>query len=83
MRTIVARRSQKTGEVQIIFVTSARISLDGQVWPAPREELSKRMGINGEGIASYHGRLVFVPYALPTEEILAEITENARNFSRA
>lgn len=38
------------------------------------------MGINGEGIASYHGRLVFVPYALPTEEILAEITENARNF---
>lgn len=43
----------------------------------------ERMGINGEGIASYHGRLVFVPYALPTEEILAEITENARNFSRA
>lgn len=23
-------------------MTSARISLDGQVWPAPREELSKR-----------------------------------------
>ncbi|MFC4653199.1 23S rRNA (uracil(1939)-C(5))-methyltransferase RlmD [Lactococcus nasutitermitis] len=43
----------------------------------------ERMGINGEGIASYHGRLVFVPYALPTEQILAEITENARNFSRA
>ena len=41
------------------------------------------MGINGEGIANYKGRLVFVPYALPTEEILAEITENARNFSRA
>ncbi|GBG96515.1 23S rRNA (uracil(1939)-C(5))-methyltransferase RlmD [Lactococcus termiticola] len=43
----------------------------------------QRMGINGEGIASYHGRLIFVPYALPTEEVLVEITENARNFSRA
>lgn len=43
----------------------------------------ERMGINGEGIASISGRLVFVPYALPGETILAEITENARNFSRA
>jgi len=43
----------------------------------------ERLGINGEGIASYKGRLVFVPLALPKEEILAEITENARNFSRA
>lgn len=43
----------------------------------------ERMGINGEGIGSISGRLVFVPYALPGEEILAEITENARNFSRA
>ncbi len=43
----------------------------------------ERMGINGEGIASISGRLVFIPYALPGESILAEITENARNFSRA
>ncbi len=40
----------------------------------------ERMGINGEGIASISGRLVFIPYALPGESILAEITENARNF---
>ncbi len=42
----------------------------------------ERMGINGEGIGSISGRLVFVPYALPGEQIVAEITENARNFSR-
>ena len=43
----------------------------------------ERMGINGEGIGTISGRLIFVPYALPGEEIVAEITENARNFSRA
>lgn len=41
------------------------------------------MGINGEGIGVISGRLVFIPYALPGEEVLVEITENARNFSRA
>lgn len=43
----------------------------------------ERMGINGEGIGVISGRLVFIPYALPGEEVLVEITENARNFSRA
>lgn len=42
-----------------------------------------RLGINGEGIAYFKRRLVFVGYALPGEEILVEIVENQRNFSRA
>ena len=42
IRTVMIRRSQKTGEVQMIFVSSSRIILDGQIWPAPREEVSKR-----------------------------------------
>ena len=42
-----------------------------------------RLGINGEGIGYYQKRLIFVPYALPDEEVQVEITENQRNFSRA
>jgi 23S rRNA (uracil-5-)-methyltransferase RumA len=42
-----------------------------------------RLGINGEGIGYFKRRLIFVPYALPDEEILAEIVENQQNFSRA
>ncbi|MDR0299973.1 MAG: 23S rRNA (uracil(1939)-C(5))-methyltransferase RlmD [Streptococcaceae bacterium] len=42
-----------------------------------------RLGINGEGIAYYKKRLIFVSYALPDEEIQVEITENQPNFSRA
>ncbi|HEY0222464.1 23S rRNA (uracil(1939)-C(5))-methyltransferase RlmD [Lactovum miscens] len=42
-----------------------------------------RLGINGEGIAYYKKRLIFVPYALTDEEVQIEITENRPNFSRA
>ncbi|WP_460022046.1 23S rRNA (uracil(1939)-C(5))-methyltransferase RlmD [Lactovum odontotermitis] len=42
-----------------------------------------RMGINGEGIGYFKQRLIFVPYALPEEEVTVEITENAPRFSRA
>ena len=37
----------------------------------------------GEGIGRYEGRAVFIPYALPGEEILAEITESRRDYLRA
>ncbi len=40
----MVRRSQKTGQVQMIFVSSTRITLDGQVWPEPYadQEITKR-----------------------------------------
>lgn len=40
----------------------------------------KKLGINGEGIGYYKRTIVFVPYALPTEEVLIEITSVAKNF---
>lgn len=41
----------------------------------------KRLGINGEGIANYKGRLIFVEDALPKEEVTIKIVKNERNFS--
>ncbi|MFD1124741.1 23S rRNA (uracil(1939)-C(5))-methyltransferase RlmD [Lentilactobacillus raoultii] len=43
----------------------------------------KRLGINGEGIGYYEHKLVFVPGALPTEKVIAEVTEDLHNFIRA
>ncbi|MDR0199011.1 MAG: 23S rRNA (uracil(1939)-C(5))-methyltransferase RlmD [Streptococcaceae bacterium] len=43
----------------------------------------EKLGINGEGIGYIERRLVFAPYALPGEDVLVKITENAPRFSRA
>lgn len=43
----------------------------------------KRLGINGEGIGYFKRNVVFVPGALPGEEITAQITVVKRNFAQA
>ncbi|MCM3612539.1 23S rRNA (uracil(1939)-C(5))-methyltransferase RlmD [Planococcus sp. MERTA32b] len=43
----------------------------------------KRLGINGEGIGFFKRNVVFVPGALPGEEITAQITTIKRNFAEA
>ncbi|MHC5267608.1 23S rRNA (uracil(1939)-C(5))-methyltransferase RlmD [Enterococcus sp. LJL98] len=43
----------------------------------------KRLGINGEGIGYYKGLIVFVPRALPGEEVRAKITKPAETFAEA
>lgn len=43
----------------------------------------KKLGINGEGIGFYNKTIVFVPGALPTEEVLVEATAIAPRFIEA
>ena len=43
----------------------------------------KRLGINGEGIAYYKKRAVFIPRALPKEKVLVKITKKHRNYWEA
>lgn len=43
----------------------------------------KRLGINGEGIAYFKKTIVFIPGALPKEEVLVKITKNKKNFMEA
>ncbi len=43
----------------------------------------KRLGINGEGVGYYHRKLIFVPGALPTELVQADITEIEQKYLRA
>lgn len=43
----------------------------------------KRLGINGEGIGYYQRKICFVPYALPGEVIVAQVTEANARFIRA
>lgn len=43
----------------------------------------KRMGINGEGVGYFKKKVVFVPGALPNEEIVAEVTNVTHNFVEA
>lgn len=43
----------------------------------------KRLGINGEGIGYFKRNVVFVPGALPGEEITAQVTTIKRNFIEA
>ncbi|MGK7379995.1 23S rRNA (uracil(1939)-C(5))-methyltransferase RlmD [Planococcus sp. 1R117A] len=43
----------------------------------------KRLGINGEGIGFFKRNVVFVPGALPGEEITAQVTNVKRNFAEA
>jgi 23S rRNA (uracil1939-C5)-methyltransferase len=41
----------------------------------------KRLGINGEGVGYYKKQVVFVPGALPNEEVFVEITNVQPNFA--
>ncbi|KRM09432.1 23S rRNA (uracil(1939)-C(5))-methyltransferase RlmD [Paucilactobacillus suebicus] len=43
----------------------------------------KRLGINGEGIGYYQRKICFVPFALPGEVVVAEVTEADPRFIRA
>ncbi len=42
----------------------------------------KRIGINGEGIGYYKRLAVFVPGALPQEEVVIKVTDVTNNFAR-
>lgn len=41
----------------------------------------KRLGINGEGIGYFKRMIVFVPYALPKEEVLVKITKATPRYA--
>ena len=43
----------------------------------------KRLGINGEGVGYYKRHVVFVPGALPGEEVVATVTKPGERFSEA
>ena len=43
----------------------------------------KRLGINGEGIAYYKRKAVFIPNAIPGEIVEAKITKDTENYSYA
>lgn len=43
----------------------------------------KRLGINGEGVGYFKKQVVFVPGALPGEEIVAEVTDVKPKFATA
>ncbi|WP_442857076.1 23S rRNA (uracil(1939)-C(5))-methyltransferase RlmD [Bacillus sp. FJAT-45037] len=43
----------------------------------------KRLGINGEGVGYFKRKVVFVPGALPNEEIVAEVTKTGARFTEA
>ena len=43
----------------------------------------KRLGINGEGVGYFKRQVVFIPGALPGEEVVAETTKIQRGFAEA
>ncbi len=43
----------------------------------------KKLGINGEGVGFFKRNVVFVPGALPGEEVTAQVTVVKRNFAEA
>ncbi|MCL7749341.1 23S rRNA (uracil(1939)-C(5))-methyltransferase RlmD [Halalkalibacter alkaliphilus] len=43
----------------------------------------KRLGINGEGVGYFKKQVVFVPGALPNEEVVAEVTKVNPRFAEA
>lgn len=43
----------------------------------------KRLGINGEGVGYFKKQVVFVPGALPDEEVVAEVTSVKHKFAEA
>lgn len=48
--------------------------------PTKATVIIKRLGINGEGIAYYQNKILFVPNALPKEKVLCEIISSKGNF---
>lgn len=40
----------------------------------------KKLGINGEGIGYIDRKIIFIPGALPQEEVIAEITKQTRSY---
>ncbi|MCP8969918.1 23S rRNA (uracil(1939)-C(5))-methyltransferase RlmD [Ectobacillus ponti] len=51
----------------------------GQTFPVT----IKRLGINGEGVGYFKRQVVFIPGALPGEEVVAEVTKLQRGFAEA
>ena len=43
----------------------------------------KKLGINGEGVGFFKRNVVFVPGALPGEEVTAQVTIVKHNFAQA
>ena len=43
----------------------------------------KRLGINGEGVGYFKKKVVFVPGALPGEEVVVEVTKAHPKFAEA
>ena len=43
----------------------------------------KRLGINGEGIGYYKRLAVFIPFSLPTEEVVVRATEVKEQYAKA
>lgn len=43
----------------------------------------KRLGINGEGVGYFKRQVVFIPGALPGEEVVAEVTAIKKGFAEA
>ncbi|KRN90366.1 tRNA (Uracil-5-) -methyltransferase [Ligilactobacillus ceti DSM 22408] len=41
----------------------------------------KRLGINGEGIGYYKRKIIFIPNALPGEEVLVEIVKEEKTYA--
>jgi 23S rRNA (uracil-5-)-methyltransferase RumA len=51
----------------------------GQTFPVT----IKRLGINGEGVGYFKRQVVFIPGALPGEEVVAEVTNIKKGFAEA
>ncbi|WP_416828988.1 23S rRNA (uracil(1939)-C(5))-methyltransferase RlmD [Ectobacillus polymachus] len=51
----------------------------GQTFPVT----IKRIGINGEGVGYFKRQVVFIPGALPGEEVVAEVTTVKRGYAEA
>ncbi|MGO2637663.1 MAG: TRAM domain-containing protein, partial [Enterococcus viikkiensis] len=41
----------------------------------------KRLGINGEGIGYFRNLILFIPNALPGEEVVATVTNVSQKFA--
>ena len=41
----------------------------------------QNLGMNGEGVARFNGKVLFIPFALKGEIVLAEIVKNKSNFA--
>lgn len=53
-----------------------------QLQPKQKIQLTiKKLGINGEGIAYYRKLIIFVPNALPDEEVIVEITRATPKYA--